>query len=144
MNLHLVLLFLHVVGAGVVIGVIVMAFAAIVRPPLTRQSIDRFAFVGRFGMYASGSQFVTGAALMALEWGELGKSTLLWIKIILWVVEGMLASMVIEKRMRQLRTVVEGGQPVPRTAVPALVVVQLVLILTIAAIGVYLVSGPQA
>jgi uncharacterized membrane protein len=143
MNLHLVLLFLHIVGAGVIIGTSVLAVFAVVRPPLTPVSLDRMGFAGRFGMAASIAQLVTGGALMGLEWDELGKSPLVWIKIGLWAIEGALSSMVVGAQVRRVRAALDAGQPPPPTPLTTVFLANLIIVLAIAAIGVFLVSGSE-
>lgn len=143
MSIHLVLLFLHVVGAGVIIGTSVLAVFAVVRPPLTPTSLDRMGFVGRFGMWASIAQLATGGALMGLEWNELGTNPLVWIKIGLWALEGTISSMVVGAQVRRVRAALDAGQPPPKAPLTTVFLSNLIIVLAIAAIGVFLVSGSE-
>jgi hypothetical protein len=143
MNHHTFLLILHVLGAGIVIGVAALAFAAVVKPPFTQISLDRMAFVGRFGMWGSIWQFLSGAALMGLEWEELGRSPLIWTKIVLWAVEGFLASTIVSRQVKRISGALAQNQQPPSAGLSTTLLANLLLIITIAALGVVVVSGGE-
>lgn len=143
MSTHLILLILHVLGAGVVIGVAVLAFAAVIRPPINQTTLDRMAFVGKFGMWGSIWQLLTGVGLMAQEWDELRGNTLLWTKIVLWAVEGFLASTVVSRQVKRIEGALAQNLAPPAAGLTTTLLTNAVIILLIAAIGVFLVSGGE-
>lgn len=143
MDTHIILLILHVFGAGLMIGIGALALKAVVRPPLTEQSLDRMGFVGGLGMWASIWQLLTGVLLMLQEWSEHSHNPLIWTKIGLWVLEGVVSSMLIGRQVRRIRAALAQHQPPPRAGLATVLLVNLLLILTIAAIGVLVVSGSE-
>lgn len=141
MSTHTILLILHVFGAGIMIGVGVFAFVVVARPPVTEKGLDRIGFVGRLGMWASIWQLLTGAGLMANEWGELSRNPLIWTKIALWVLEGALSSMLIGRQVVRIRAALAVNQPPPAVGLASTLLLNAVIIIAITAIGVFVVSG---
>jgi len=136
MTFHTFILILHVFGAGLLIGVGVLAFLAVYRPPLTDKSLDRLGFVGKYGMWASFWQFATGAILMGMEWSETSHNPLVWTKIILWVIDGAIASRVLRNQVQRVRTAMAANQPPPQANLKMVLGLYAVIILAIAALGV--------
>lgn len=143
MSIHLIILILHVLGAGVVIGVVLLALASIIKPPLTREAIERMHFVSRFGMIASVWQFLTGIVLSWQDWDEFRSSKLFWTKITLYLIEGAVASLLIEKQAKTAAVQLQNGQPVTGAKIRAGAWIQFLAIIAIAVIGVILVSGSE-
>lgn len=139
--MQIFILILHVLGAGILIGVSVFAFAAALRPPLTQQALDRMSFVWKFGMWASGAQFITGVLLIMQEPDELARHPLIWTKVILWMVEGMLASMVIAKQAKRAQQALASNQPVRSAGLRVLLGLQLTIFVAIVALGVIVVEA---
>ncbi len=139
MTIHLILMILHLFGAGLLIGICVLAVLAVIKPPITKVGMDRLSFVARLGMGASGAQFITGAIMMATEWDELGHNPLVWTKIILWVIEGTLASLVISRQAKQAGVALANGQT-PTRGLPNSLLIQAFLVLLIAALGIIVVE----
>lgn len=137
--LHTIVLILHVLGAGVVLGIVFLSVLAVLKPQLTAQHLDRLHFVGRFGMFASGWQFITGAILYLMEQDELKGNRVLWIKLGLYVVEGTFAAMVLNRELK--RQHLEGEQTMPRGRLMMILSVHAILIFAIAALGVVVVEG---
>lgn len=136
--LHLLLLIAHVLGASIVIGVVF--FSLVIQFPLPLDPAKKawLHFIGRFGMWASAWQFLTGLGLYWLEHDELNQRGLFWIKIGMYLLEGTLAGLVIEKKYKQI------DDPAAGRSLRGLVVLQVALIVAIATIGVILVSGGEA
>ncbi len=139
--MHILLLILHVLGAGVLIGVVVFAFAAVVRPPLNQQALDRLGYVFAFGMWASAAQLVTGVLLITQELDELGHSPLIWTKVGLWVIEGVLAGAIIKKQAMRAGKALAQGQQLQPGSLRTTVSLQLLLILAIVILGVIVASS---
>lgn len=143
MSFHLILLILHVLGAGVVIGIVVLALVAVIKPPVTAQAMDRLHFVSRFGMGASIWQFLTGLIMSIQDWDEFRGNRLFWTKIILYVVEGALASRLLARQSRQTYEQTLNGQTTKGNRLRTTLSVHAGLIVAIAVIGVVLVSGGE-
>lgn len=140
MDLHLIILILHVLGAGLVIGVVVLALLAVIKPPVTAAAMERLHFVSRFGMAASIWQFFTGLYLAYADWDELKSNRVFWTKLILYVVEGMIAATLLDRLSRRTAAQTATGTT---TAGPLrlTLIIHALLILAIAALGVVLVEG---
>lgn len=141
MSFHLILMILHVFGAGLIIGIVLLAVIAVFKPPVTAQAMDRLRFVSHFGKAASLWMLVTGLILAYQDWGEFKGSRVFWIKIVLYVVEGILASTLLGRQARQTATQTTNGQTTSGSPLRWTLVLHAILILAIAALGVILVSG---
>lgn len=141
MSFHLVILILHVFGAGLVIGVVLLSVFVVIRPPLTAQGADRLGFIGKFGMLASIWQFLTGFILASQDWGEFRGSRTFWVKMACYAAEGTIAALLIEKQAKRVKAQIAAGQAPDSNRLRTPMVIQAVLILAIAALGVVLVSG---
>ncbi len=137
---HTFILILHVFGSSIVLGVVFFSVAAMIKPPATLAQLDRLGFVGRFGMWASGWQFVTGVIMYLLEPTELNHNPLFWIKIGLYVVEGTLASVLLTKQVRRIRASLTQQQTPPARGLMMTLVIHAMLILAIVALGVMIVE----
>lgn len=143
MSIHLIVLILHMLGAGLVVGIVLLALFAVIKPPVGEKSMDRLAFIARFGMWGSIWQFLTGLILASQEWGEFRTNRLFWTKIILYLIEGTIASLLLEKQSKQAALRVAGGQTIDGSALRLTSFIHAGLILAIAIIGVVLVSGGE-
>ncbi len=141
MSLHLFVLILHVLGAGLLLGIVMLSVLAVIKPPMSSQALDRLAFVGRFGMWGSAWQFLTGAVLFLQERGEFIDSPLFWTKMGLYVVEGTLASQLLQRQARTTTIALANGQTVTAAGLRAALWIHASLIVAIAILGVWLVSG---
>src|SRR5512143_1921465 len=101
MSFHLIIMILHVFGAGLLIGIVLLALYSVFKPPITAQAMDRLHFVSHLGMYGSMWQFGTGLLLVIPEWSEFRASRLFWTKMALYVIEGVLASTLLARQSRQ-------------------------------------------
>lgn len=141
MSFHLIIMILHVFGAGLLIGIVFLSVFAVFKPPLSSRSMDRLSFVGKFGMWTSVWLFATGFFLAYQDWDEFRSSRVFWIKMSLYIVEGTLASLLINKQVKLSEAQTANGGTVQSGALRMSLVIQAALILAIAALGVVLVSG---
>ncbi|MEK7637616.1 MAG: hypothetical protein AAB402_04510 [Patescibacteria group bacterium] len=141
MSLHLFVLILHVLGAGLVLGIVILSVFAVIKPPMMTKALDRLAFVGRFGMWGSAWQFITGAILFLQERGEFDHNPVFWTKIGLYVVEGTLASQLLQRQARTTAAALASGQTVTAGGLRTTLWIHAGLIIAIAVLGVWLVSG---
>lgn len=101
---------LHVLGAGVVIGIVVLALLSVFTAPISARDIDRLHFVSRFGRWASARQLVTGIILSAQDWAEFRSSRLFWTKMARYVIEGTLASRLLERQANGVAAQTAAGK----------------------------------
>lgn len=95
------LIVLHVIGACLVLGVVVVAALIVFKKefgPASLAVLRQFRWLGPVG---SAAQFITGAALYWQNRDTLSHSTTFWIKIGLYVAEGLLASLVIDAKLKR-------------------------------------------
>lgn len=143
MSFHLIIMILHVLGASVVVGVVVLALASVVKPPVTAQAMDRLHFVSRFGMGASIWQFLTGVILAYQDWGEFKGNGIFWTKMALYVIEGTLASTLLGRLSKRTALQTVNGQTTSGGPLRTTLAVHALLIVAIAVLGVVLVSGNE-
>lgn len=134
---------LHVFGAGLVIGIVLLALYSVIKPPVTAQAMDRLHFVSRLGMWGSMWQFGTGLILAYQDWGEFRASKIFWTKMALYVIEGSLASMLLGRQSKRTWEQTANGQTTSGSPLRMTLAIHAVLILAIAALGVVLVSGGE-
>ena len=134
MSLQTLVLILHVLGSGVVFGVVFFSVFLVVKPGWSQGRLSHLHFVGRFGMWASGWQVATGVYLAGIEWSEFSSNTLFWTKMALYLIEGTLAGLLIEKKIKGPRA---GAKP---SGLSVSILSQMILIVLIIGIGVLLVE----
>lgn len=132
--MHILLLVLHILGAGLLIGVVFLSLFLSVKPTWTPEKLSHLKFVGQFGMWASIWLFVTGVILAASEWHEFQSNKLFWAKMALYVLEGTLASQLIGKKAR----LAASGQP---SGLSLVLVLQTLLVVGIIALAVVMVEA---
>jgi len=132
-----ILIAAHVIGAGVLIGLVVISTLIVFIPDLSESMLKVLERVRWLGPAASAWQFITGAGLYWLERDELSDSTLFWTKLGLYALEGVIASMVIDGKIKRERA--KGADVVAAVKkMRAIYVVHALLIVSIAVLGVYL------
>ena len=138
---HLIALILHMLGAGLTLGVVFLSLFAVIKPPVTEKAIDRLMFISTFGMGASAWQFLSGLLLVIPEWKEYQGNSLFWTKIILYTLDGALASMLIAKQAKRAAQNLADGNLSTSTSLRNGAWAHALLIVAVAVIGVILVSG---
>lgn len=132
MPLHIPLLVLHVVGAGVIIGTTVYLFF-LSRQKQTREymleQLQTMRTVIRLGL---ASQIITGLALFFLEREELENNLIFWLKMIVFLFYGWLVNQVIEKNIREQKTSLKRHPFHPQKTY----LIQLLIVLLIITLGV--------
>ena len=101
MTLHDVILILHVLGAGVIIGIGFLALAIAFRKPLDPEKIARLQWVGSFGLGATVLQLITGLYLSWSDWDTLHNSKIFWTKMGLFVLQGAVAGGLIGRKVKE-------------------------------------------
>lgn len=98
--MHTLLLILHIIGAGVMIGVIVVALMVAFSKTAIEGRWKLFEYFGRLGMAAAIWQVVTGMGLFILEPEDFKINTLFWVKMGLFVLDGLIATQIVDRRVR--------------------------------------------
>lgn len=131
------ILILHVLGAGLIIGIIFFSVILTFRPHLPPEKLSMLRWIGRFGMAASIWQLLTGIYLTSTEWSEFRDSRLFWVKMGLYVLEGIIAGLLIERRVKH------ASQENTGRGFGLTFLLWSVIILGIVIIGVLLVEGQR-
>lgn len=135
MNIHTLILILHVLGAGVIIGIVFFSLVVSYRPrSWSAAALDRLHFVGKFGMWASAWMFVTGLILAFQDWEVLRTNWIFWGKMAAYVVEGIFAGALLTRIVMQARVELR-----PR-GLGTIMLTHALLILLIISLGVMLVE----
>lgn len=135
MNVHTLVLILHVVGAGVVIGIVFFSLVVALRPRAwSATALDRLHFVGKSGIWASLWMLVTGLVLAVQDWGTLRASWVFWGKMATYIAEGAFAGLLITRTVIQAR-----AEKRPR-GLGTIMLIHSLLILLIVSLGVMLVE----
>ncbi len=136
-----IILILHVFGAAIVMAVAFFALILIFHQPIDQRRSGIYHFMARFGMAASIWQLLTGVVLYLHEPSTFNHRTLFWVKIGLYVIEGMMVSLFIDKRVKQAWNKANGQTLAPIAGLPMTVLAWAIVIFAIAAIGVVLVES---
>lgn len=134
MDLHVAVLILHVLGAGVLVGYLFYAVLLTVKTPLEPVRAATLRWLTRFPIYVSGFQFITGLILSAQDWTSLKSSAVFWTKIALYMVEGVLAGSLIDRKIKA------AAAGTTQRSLPILVLIHTILIVAIVGLGVILVE----
>lgn len=89
--LNLLLLITHVLGACLLVGIVFFSFLAVVQRKFSKDQLVIFTFIRQYGALIAASQFITGLALVSLDWGKFGHNPFVWIKLVLFTLDGYLA-----------------------------------------------------
>lgn len=137
--LHTSILFLHVVGSGLVIGGILVALIIVYRNMAdgTMNAILRSTW--RAIEIGIGAQLVTGVYLFMSEQKDLENNHLLWAKLTLYLLAGAVAGMMIQRHLKKVQQDPQQFATSKKTLRRGLWIV-LIIVLAIAALGVTIVE----
>ncbi len=128
------ILVLHIIGAGIIIGGIILSIFLLSTKKVTNTIISTITSFGEIMKYAAIAQLVTGSILYMNEPDKFRGNKFLWAKLLLYVVSGILGGAIIQKQMKRL----EKEENPDARRVQKLFYVHLVVILFIVTIGVFL------
>lgn len=135
--MHILLVILHIVGAGVLVGVVV--FSLIISRKALSPELQKIAVMMRnLGTAGAAWQLVTGLVLYFEEPEEFRESAIFWVKIGLFVLDGLVAVLIID---RKIKSASQQGQPASIPGLPLWALVNLVILLSIIVLGVLLVEA---
>lgn len=101
--MEITLLILHILGAGLLIGLVVITTIIVFMRDLSDGMLRTLLKVRWLGLAGSVWQLVTGGALYYLEREELNDSKIFWTKLGLYVLEGIIISLVIDRKIKRER-----------------------------------------
>ena len=93
----------HVVGAGIIIGGIILSIFFLSTKKVTNTIISTVASFGEVMKYAALAQLITGSILYMNEPDKFRGNKFLWAKLILYVISGILGGAIIQKQMKKLQ-----------------------------------------
>ena len=96
---HNLLLVLHIIGAGVMIGMITVALVISFSKTEIVGRWKLFGFFGKLGMIAAIWQLATGVGLYLLEPEQFKNNPLFWVKIGLFMLDGIIATQIVDRRV---------------------------------------------
>lgn len=138
--MHLLFLILHVVGAAVlfavVIGGIILAFSG----PITKEKIAVFKPLRYVGPIAAGWVLLTGLYLYFSEASEFQSNKLFWVKIGLFVLDGIVAVFLVDRKIA-LSEGKQDPQLIAKHKVGIWVLVNLLILTSIITIGVIIANA---
>jgi len=137
MNFHDLVLVLHILGAGVLVGVVVFSFVLAVVPPLTVEKVNLIDRLTPFGKFGSAWQLLTGLYLAGHSWSDIKSLTIFWLKIGLFVAAGLIIEFLVR---RQAHLALEENNPKAAKLLLAGSILLVVVIILIVTIGVILVE----
>ncbi len=135
MNLHDIILILHVLGAGVIIGLVFFSLTLVIKPPITPDKLKIYGYLGKFGPYASVWQLLTGLYLASAGWNDIKSLPIFWVKMGLYVIAGFIAAVLIKSKVKKA---VVTNDLTPVQNLPLLTILFALVILAIVTIGVIL------
>lgn len=138
--MDILLLTLHVIGAGVLIGIIAIAIALSFTKEISLERAKIYQLFGKIGFIAGMVLLVTGVGLYLQEPDEFRNSTLFWVKIGLFIVDGIIATQIVDRKVRDA-VAQRNGQLIIQNKVARWFWANLVILITIITIGVFLVVG---
>lgn len=111
--MHLLFLILHIIGAGVIIGVVVFSILLNIKEGVSVERLKIFQMVRLTGTIAAGWLLATGLVLYFQEAEELKSNILFWAKMGLFVLDGIIAVLIIDRKVKKA--------PVPNLTVWAII-----------------------
>ncbi len=97
--LYFFVLIAHVIVGSLILGMAFFAVLAAYRRPFADQEVTILKFLKRHGALFAGAQFVLGVALIVMEPDSFLKNPLIWTKLVLFVLAGLVSTELIDKRL---------------------------------------------
>ncbi|MCH7493034.1 hypothetical protein IID19_05655 [Patescibacteria group bacterium] len=103
MTLETIILILHITGASLLIGVAIIATASVVKPPQTVKFINWLYKTGKFGLWISFWELLTGTILFFQRSSQLAGDHLFWVRTGFYYITGsVLASIVALRQSKKI------------------------------------------
>lgn len=137
--LHTFVLALHVIGAGLMLGVVFFAFLIVLKRNLDPSKLSILKNIYVFGTVAAIWQTVTGVILYLQEDGEFRDSKIFWVKIGLFLLDGIIAVGIVDRKIKMIESGSKGNVDLKNTYLWNLF--SLLIIISIITLGVFLTEG---
>lgn len=131
---------LHVVSAGVLIGIIVIAIAFSFVKEVSLERAKIYQLFGKIGFIAAMLVLVSGVGLYLQEPEKFNGSTIFWVKIALFLIDGAIATQIVDRKLRDA-VAQKNGQLIVQNKVARWFWINLIILITIITIGIFLVEN---
>ena len=133
-TLQLIVLILHVLVACLLVGMAFFVLMFVAKKVLTPGDVAGARKVSSYGIHLTGTQLLLGLALVGMEPDKFGRSPLVWTKLVLLIVAGVLAVVVVNRKLKVLAAT--GTDARMEKTIRMAAVGLLVLLVVIVALGV--------
>ena len=106
--MHTIILALHVIGSGIMLGVVFTSFIIVFKKTLDQTSLAILKKIQLFGTVGAVWQTITGLILFFQEKGEFIESKIFWVKMGLFILDGVIALLIIGRQIRKAEAPVFG------------------------------------
>ncbi|HLB95375.1 MAG TPA: hypothetical protein VJK26_00525 [Patescibacteria group bacterium] len=137
--MHTIALSLHIIGAGLMLGVVFFSLVIAFRKTFDPTRLGIFKTIRTFGTVAAIWQILTGLYLYFGEAEEFRESRIFWFKMGLFVLDGILAVLIIGRQIKRAEAQQKGELNLSQ--LPYWGLVSLVIIITVIVLGVFLTEG---
>lgn len=137
--LQTIVLTLHVIGAGLMLGVVFFAFLIVLEKNLDSVKLSVLKKIYIFGTVAAIWQLITGVILYFLDDGEFRDSKMFWLKIGLFLLDGIVAVGIVDRKIKTVESKSKGNVDFQKTYLWNLF--SLLIVISIITIGVFLTEG---
>jgi len=96
---HITILTIHVIGGAIIVGSSFVSLLILINNRIPLENLKLDERISKLVGPVLGIQLLTGLYLGISEWDEHGKNPLFWIKLILFIITGIIAKVVTEKRV---------------------------------------------
>lgn len=135
--MHTILIALHVIGSGIMLGVVFTSLIIVFKKTLSPESVGILKRIQLFGTVGAIWQTITGLILFFQEKEEFIGSSIFWVKMGLFILDGVLAVLIIGSKIRKAEAQAKG-QTLDVSNVPLWAMTSVVIISTIIILGVFL------
>lgn len=130
------MLTLHILAAGVLIGIVVFSLVLTIKNPVNRERLITVQTIRKLGPAAAIILIFTGVSLISQNPSIL-KEKMFFAKIILFISEGIIAEIIINRKIKNALTL-ESEQPIPTNPMFIWTLSSVVIVIAIVALGVML------
>lgn len=138
--MHTIILALHVIGSGLMFGVVFFSFMIVMKKVIDPSKLALLKNIYVFGTVGAIWQVITGLILYFQEPDEFKTSNIFWIKMGLFVLDGIIALAIIDRRIKSA-TSPQTKDDVNFMNTYLWSLLSLLIILSVVTLGVFLVEG---
>lgn len=130
---------LHIIGAGIFIGIVVFSLLLTVWKPFTKDRLRVILAIRSVGIYTAVLMLLSGIFLYLKSPDEFNTNLLFWIKMGLFVFDGLFAILYVDRKINNNLSTQDNKQLTSRPWT-FLIIINLIAIFTIVTLGVILTS----